>query len=137
MPGLGLEHRLQGEAIAALEHVRRLGLEVFIVSASPRPVVEKAAHLVGIDVDHVVAATASFEGGKMQASAERPIPYGAGKVSRLRERIGSRPLCAAFGDNVFDLALLGDAAVPVAIRPKPRLLAQAQRLPRLVQLAVG
>jgi phosphoserine phosphatase len=68
---------------------------------------------------------------------ERPIPYGAGKMARLREAIGhDRPLYASFGDNGFDVALLAGASVPVAVRPKPRLRARAAEVPGLVELAV-
>lgn len=38
----------------------------------------------------------------------------------------------AAGDNVFDLAMLAEATVPVAIRPKQRLLVRAGELPALV-----
>ena len=71
----------------------------------------------------------------MVAGVERPIPYGPGKVTRLREHLGAeRSLYAAFGDNVFDVALLSTARVPVAVRPKPRLRAQAAQVPGLVEL---
>jgi phosphoserine phosphatase len=47
----------------------------------------------------------------------------------------ARPLYAAFGDNAFDVSLLAGAAVPVAVRPKPRLRARAGEVPGLVELA--
>jgi phosphatidylglycerophosphatase C len=64
----------------------------------------------------------------------RPIPYGAGKVMHLRAKLGARPLYAAFGDNAFDVAMLREARVPVAIRPKPRLVERAGEVPALVVL---
>jgi phosphatidylglycerophosphatase C len=131
----GLAGRLHEEAVGALEWARNEGIEVFLVSASPRAVVEEAAKLVGIEADHVVAATPRYEGATMLASVDRPIPYGPGKVTRLRERIGQRPFYAAFGDNVFDIPMLREATVAVAVRPKPRLEERAHEVPGLVRIA--
>lgn len=130
----GLRSRLHGESVALLDEARALGLEAFVVSASPRPIVVAAARLVGVDPAHVLAATAHEEGGVSTDAIDAPIPYGPGKVVRLRGAIGDRVLVLAAGDNVFDLAMLGEAAVPVAIRPKQRLLARSAEVPRLVAL---
>ncbi len=128
----GLAARLHEEALGLLAEARALGLEVFLVSASPRPIVVAAARLVGVDAGHVVAATVHEHEGLVTSALDAPIPYGEGKVTRLRRAIGERPLVLAAGDNVFDLAMLAQAEVPVAIRPKQRLLARAAELPRLV-----
>lgn len=128
----GLAARLHGECVALLDEARSLGLEAFVVSASPRPIVVAAARLVDVDPDHVIAATARTAGGLSTRAIDAPIPYGPGKVTRLRGAIGERPVVLAAGDNVFDLAMLAEAAVPVAIRPKQRLLVRAGELPRLV-----
>lgn len=128
----GLSTRLHGESVALLDEARALGLEAFVVSASPRPIVVAGARLVGVDPGHVLAATAHAAGGMSTGAIDAPIPYGPGKVLRLRAAIGRRPLVLAAGDNVFDLAMLAEAAVAVAIRPKQRLLARAGELPRLV-----
>src|SRR5439155_1761579 len=105
------------------------------VSASPRPIVEQAARALGIDASHVVAATPMYEGETMRAAAVRPIPYAAGKVACLRARIADRPLYAAFGDNAFDVAMLREARVAVAVRPKPRLRDRAHEVPGMVEIA--
>jgi phosphoserine phosphatase len=76
------------------------------------------------------------EADRMLADVERPIPYGPGKVSRLRERIGEgRLLYASFGDNAFDVDLLRASRLPAAVRPKPRLRARAAEVAGLVELA--
>ena len=124
--------RLHPEVGAILSVVAGAGIEVFLVSASPRAVVDAAAAVAGIAVDRVIAADARWEGDTMLADVDRPIPYAAGKVRALGLRIGARPLYAAFGDSAFDLAMLSAARVPVAIRPKPRLIERAHELPRLV-----
>ncbi len=131
----GLAGRLHEEVLPILSWAREHGIEVFLVSASPRSVVEEAARMVGVDVAHVVAATPIYEGAVMRATVDRPIPYGPGKVTRLRERMGTRPLYAAFGDNVFDIPMLREAKVAVAVRPKARLLARESEVVGLVELA--
>jgi phosphatidylglycerophosphatase C len=132
----GLESRLHGELRGVLERVRRAGIEAYLVSASPIAVVLEAGALLGFDETHVVAARPRYLGGVMLADVERPIPYGAGKVMRLRERIGKdRPILSAFGDNAFDVALLASARVPVAVRPKPRLRERAHEVSGLVELS--
>jgi phosphoserine phosphatase len=52
----------------------------------------------------------------------------------LRAKLGARPLYAAFGDNAFDVPMLREARVPVAIRPKPRLVERAGEIPGLLVL---
>jgi phosphoserine phosphatase len=128
--------RLHGEVLRVIERVRGAGIPVLVVSASPVAVVVEAASRVGFREDEVVAARPRYDGDLLAAAVERPIPYGEGKVTRLRERIGeARPLYAAFGDNVFDVALLSSARVGVAVRPKPRLRQRAHEVPDVVELA--
>jgi phosphatidylglycerophosphatase C len=107
------------------------------VSASPLVVVVEAARALGFDEAHVLAATPVERDGLHCADVLRPIPYGEGKVTRLREKMGDRPLYAAFGDNVFDIPLLRAAEVGIAVRPKPRLLARAGEVSGLLELERG
>lgn len=131
---IGLEGRLHGEAVAIVRWAESRGLPVHLVSASPRAVVERAARVVGIDPSRVSASREAVEAERVCAAVVRPIPYGPGKVTRLRERLGARPLYAAFGDNVFDVAMLRASSVPVAVRPKARLVERAFEVPGLVRL---
>jgi phosphatidylglycerophosphatase C len=134
----GLLSRLHREVHLVIERARAAGIVTILVSASPIAVVHQAGLRVGFDEAHLVAARPRFDGGRMLADVEAPIPYGAGKMTRLRELVGhDRPLYAAFGDNAFDVALLAGAGVPVAVRPKPRLRARAAEVPGLVELAAA
>lgn len=131
----GLRGRLHGEAITVVEHAKKVGIDVFLVSASPYSIVEAAANIVGIPLDHVAAVRERVEGGVVQCGVIRPIPYADGKVTNLRRMLGpTRPLYAAFGDNAFDVAMLSTAKHPVAVRPKQRLLERADQVPGLVVL---
>jgi phosphoserine phosphatase len=130
-----LRARFHAEALSVLEHARRVGWEAYIVSASPRAIVGQAARLLGVSPDHTVAVREVFDDrGLVTCAVERPIPYGPGKVSRLLEKLGARPLYAAFGDNAFDVPMLREASVRVAVRPKARLLDRAAEVPELVVL---
>jgi phosphoserine phosphatase len=130
-----LDARLNREVIHVLERARAAGVETLLVSASPVCVIREAGARVGFAEGQVVAAHPRWVGDVMLAGVERPIPYGPGKVSRLRERIGhDRTLYAAFGDNAFDVAMLASARVGVAVRPKPRLRERAGEIPGIVEL---
>jgi phosphatidylglycerophosphatase C len=132
-----LAGRLHDEVHRVLERARNAGIEAVLVSASPVAIVIEAGLRVGFDEAHVVGALPRYdEADRMLADVEPPIPYGPGKVSRLRQRVGDdRPLYASFGDNAFDVSLLAAATVGVAVRPKPRLRALAGEVPGLAELA--
>ncbi len=130
----GLRDRIHPEVQMIFEGARGLGIPCYLVSASPQAIVEAAGAVVGVAPSHVVAARPAVTGGIVRAWAERPIPYGAGKVHNLAERTRSHEhgeLLAAFGDNVFDTSMLAHARLATAVRPKPRLLAAADQVPGL------
>ncbi len=131
----GMRARLHAETVSLVEWAAREKIEAFVVSASPSVVVREAARDLGFDAAHVLAATVVVTDGVVSAEVLSPIPYGEGKVTRLTEKTGARPLYAAFGDNVFDVPLLRAAEVAVAVRPKARLVERAGDVPGLVELA--
>jgi phosphatidylglycerophosphatase C len=130
----GLSERMHAETVRVVEWARRERLEAFVVSASPVAVVVEAVRSLGFGAEYVVAVTPVETDGRLSARVQRPIPYGQGKVTRLAQRIGSRPLYASFGDNIFDIPLLLSAEIPVAVRPKPRLVERAAEVPGLVEM---
>jgi phosphoserine phosphatase len=133
--GSDLASRWQGEVVQVIERARDAGIRVILVSASPFDVVAEAGAAGGFEEDDIVAARPRYEGEVMLAEVERPIPYAAGKVTRLQMQAGEGHVAyAAFGDNVFDIALLTSARLGVAVRPKPRLVAKAHEVEGLVQL---
>ena len=112
------------ETRAILDAARAAHAPVYLVSASPKHVVERAAAPLGILPHEVLASTIPFgPDGRALADVERPICYGPGKVAALKRVLEGRPLLAAFGDNVFDLPMLHYARFGVMVRPKARLLA--------------
>ncbi|MFO0660111.1 MAG: haloacid dehalogenase-like hydrolase [Polyangiaceae bacterium] len=130
----GLKARLHHEACAVGSWAKTEGIPVYFVSASPLGVLQAAIEVLDWTPTEIVAATQQAIDGVLQARVHRPIPYGPGKVKRLAERTQGATVLAAFGDNVFDLALLSSANVPVAIRPKPKLRARLSEHPGVVVL---
>lgn len=126
--GSAFRSRHHAEVGPILDWARANGVDAFVVSASPRAVVEAAAEGFGFDAAHVLAVTPVCEGGTVLPDVVRPIPYGPGKERLLHERLQGRVLVAAFGDNVFDLPMLRAACLPVLVEPKARLLAEIDRL---------
>ncbi len=130
----GVSGRLHDETVGVLEAARASGVEVVLVSASPRPVVVAAAALLGLGEGDVIAVTCVDEAGVVGDRLLEPMPYGEGKAECLRARLAGRPLLLSCGDNAFDMAMLKLAALPLAIRPKDRLRAIAHELPALAVL---
>jgi phosphoserine phosphatase len=129
-----VSERTHAETARIVDWARRERVEAFVVSASPFAVVVQAARPLGFGVENVLAVTPVLADGRVAADVHRPIPYGEGKVTRLAERLGARPLYAAFGDNRFDIPLLRAAEIAVAVRPKRRLLERAAEVPGMVEM---
>lgn len=129
-----LANRLHGEMQQVLAWASGAGVAVWVVSASPQPVVETAVELLGIEAGRVVAACAAVETGLIQPRMAHPLPYGPAKVQSLLRMHPEAHVLGAFGDNVFDIELLSLAQVRAAVRPKKRLLDQAHRVSGLVRL---
>jgi phosphoserine phosphatase len=133
----GIAERLQAETLRVVRWAESAGHRVFIVSASPYEVVVGAAEVLGLPASRVCAVRAQYEDEVMLPRVTSPVPYNEGKVTALRAARGEAPLYAAFGDNAFDLPMLLDAELGVAVRPKDRLkirAAEAGVAHRLVEL---
>ena len=131
----GLEGRLHAELGPVLRWAREAGVETFIVSASPRAVVEQAARRLSIPPGRVVAMTPRIAGGRLVAAIEPPLVYGAGKARAIEAAAPGAAVIGAFGDNGFDVEMLRLGRVAVAVRPKPALLEAHARVPGLVAIA--
>lgn len=111
------------ESATILSAARAVGAPVFLVTASPKHVAERAAAKLGFATHEVLGSRSLWHDERMLADVERPICYGPGKVRALEQVLEGRSLLAAFGDNVFDVPMLHHARFGVMVRPKPRLLA--------------
>ena len=131
----GLASRLTPELEPVVAFARARGLRMIVVSASPQPVVERAARLWGIGPSDVAACHPALEGDRVAPRLATPVPYAEAKLSALATLAPGLPLLASFGDNVFDAELLAAARLGVAVRPKPALRARLAELPGVVLLA--
>jgi phosphatidylglycerophosphatase C len=89
------------------------GYVPWIVSASPRWIVEAGARALG--VTHVIAVDAELEDGVLTARVKRPVPAGVGKVELLKQQ-GVTPVFAA-GNGELDLPMLELAAARMVVAP--------------------
>lgn len=132
-----ISSRVRPEMRSMLEWAAGRGVDVYVVSASPRAVVEVAAARLGIAADRVVAMTPSVAAdGTILPELAGPIVYGEGKLAALeRARVGARAtMLGAFGDSAYDAAMLRVARVPVAVTPTHSLVTLASTIPGLVVL---
>lgn len=120
-------HRVLGWA-------REHELPTVVVSASPDFVIRVATNPLGFGPNEIAATRPAVEAGALAPRLAAPVPYAEDKPRALRALHPEATLLAAFGDNVFDLALLQEARVPVAVRPKPALAERLERLPGVFTL---
>jgi phosphoserine phosphatase len=133
----GVRNRIIEESLAVVRWVAKQGVPIWLVSASPRPVVTRAARIIEELISakiSVVAMTPHIENGAIAVGIDGIWPYGEGKRQALDAALGDRQLVAALGDNVFDIAMLKSARVALAVRPKPALVAKASEAPNLLRL---
>lgn len=92
-----------------IEKLRRLDFEIYIVTASVKWAVEPVAHLVGVDMDHVLGITTEIENGLVGHKGVLPITWRQGKADALLTATrGTRPLLAS-GNTFGDIALINTA----------------------------
>lgn len=104
------------------ELVRRLhaaGCDVWAVSSTNDWVINAAAQIFGIPLDHVLAACVERENGRATARLLR-VPTDELKAVAIREVIGRRP-DAVFGNSMHDAAMLEIAQHAYAVNPNADL----------------
>lgn len=129
-----LESRWQRELTPILDWAKNASVPIHIVSASPRALIAVATQRLGIDVAEIVAMTPAVSNEEIEPWVEEPLPYGKGKVEAWLRVAKDVELLAAFGDSGYDAALLSRSRLPVAVRPKPSLIAKAEEVKGLVRI---
>lgn len=112
------------------------GVEVWIVSASPRAAVEVGGRLLGVQPDRVIAVTPRRAGDELLPELEEPVPYDEGKAHAIRAAAPDATVLGAFGDSASDAPLMREARIAVAVEPHQRLRALGPSLTHLVELIV-
>ena len=131
----GLRGRIHPEMRPILDWAARSRVPVYVVSASHALVVQSSLEFVGLAVTGLFAMQQAKEDGVLAARIVPPVTYGAGKTEALRAGVAGKTLLGAFGDSAFDLHLLRDAKLAVAVRPKDGLRARAAECTGLCELA--
>ena len=121
--------RLHEELRPVLELARSAGVRTVVISASPRTTVEVAASVWGFAAQDIAASTPLVLEDVICAEMNGSVPYAATKCSAGRALLGDARWVASFGDNVFDLEMLREAEIGVAVRPKPALQARLHEVP--------
>lgn len=91
------------------------GVEVWLVSASNRWVIETAAAELGVPPERVIAMSMDIVHGQLDGEVHRPLSNGPGKARLIEQRIGVRPLLAV-GNSRHDLAMLKQAYLGAVVR---------------------
>ncbi|MBI3183918.1 MAG: haloacid dehalogenase-like hydrolase [Myxococcales bacterium] len=98
-----------------VDELSAAGLEVWIVSASPRWVVAPGGQELGIPAERVIGVDCGIDRGRLTGQVFEPIPCGEGKVTLLEGR-GRRPALAV-GNGELDLPMLSYAERALVIAP--------------------
>jgi phosphoserine phosphatase len=126
--------RLHEELRPILSYARAHGVRTVVISASPRVNVEEACRIWGFAPEDIAASTPHVDGNRIASAMAGSVPYAAGKVTAGRALFGDAHWVASFGDNIFDLEMMREAALGVAVRPKPALEARLAEFAEVLRL---
>lgn len=132
---VSLAARLHAEVLPLVRWASDRSIPVVVVSASSSIVVEAAVLRLALPIRQVFAMSAATKNGVVAPYTVGPVTYGQGKVEALRAGTKGSILLGAFGDSAYDLPMLAEARVGVAVRPKHELRARADAFRGLVELA--
>jgi len=123
-----LEPRFEKAAVEALEEHRDVGDRVVVISAALLPVVAAMCRRLGVQ-DYTGTECEVVE-GRYAGRLVGPSPHGEEKrevaADYMRRWGVAAEECWAYADHGSDITLLRSVGHPVAVNPKPELLAAAQ-----------
>lgn len=132
----GVEARVHAPVREVIDWAHHAGVEVWIVSASPRAAVEAGGRLFAVPADRVLAVTPVRDGDHILPTLEEPVPYDVGKPAALLAAAPDATVLGAFGDSASDGPMMRLARIAVAVEPHARLRALGAELRHLVELAI-
>lgn len=122
------EQSLLPGASRTLQSMRARGMSLLLLSGTSDFLAARLARHIG--VTEVLAGRSEIVEGRYTGRLLSPHPHGRYKLEYAEAwRAGRVPwqnICA-LGDHEGDLHLLAQAGLPVAVNPRPQLLAEAQR----------
>ena len=111
--------RIFPEMRTLISELQQSGCEVWAVSSTNEWVIQAAAKHFAISDEKVIAAAAKIVDGRVTNSLLR-VPTGEGKPLAIRDVIRRLP-DAAFGNSIWDAAMLGMVRYPFVVNPTPEL----------------
>ncbi len=131
-----LLERVRPESKELLEQHRRQGRATYIVSASPKELVEPLAKALGMTDG--IGTVSEVVDGIYTGELVGPFCYGEGKVEAIRQIAAWEGFdlsqCYAYSDSISDLPMLEAVGHPVAVNPDNRLhdIARARGWPIVI-----
>lgn len=121
--------------------IQEQGRRACVVSASPLWVVEEAVRALNIPPREIAAGVPNVDAHcgvrTIRAGMAAPLPYGPEKVRAGRALLGKSRWLAALGDSDFDLHMMAEAEIGVAIGNKAAMLEGLTALPHAVRLKLA
>ena len=121
--------RIRPEATALLDMHRKAGRDTYIVSASPREVVEALAQALGMTGG--LGTVGEVADGVYTGELVGPFCYGTGKVDAIVELAAwehyDLERCYAYSDSASDMPMLEGVGHPVAVNPDTALARTARQ----------
>ena len=99
---------------AVVQGLMAAGVDVAVVSASNRWVIEVAVAELGVTSERVVAVDLVRAAGRLTSEVVQPMPNGQGKVGAIDAVLGRRP-ALAFGNSLHDVPMLDCASAGVLV----------------------
>jgi HAD superfamily hydrolase (TIGR01490 family) len=121
LPKLVARVRPESRKLIAMHH--ESGRDTWIVSASPRRIVEPLA--AGLGMTGAIGSEGKVVDGKFTGELDGPFIYGTGKAEAI-EQLGSErgydlALSYAYSDSISDLPMMEAVGHPVAVNPDSQL----------------
>ena len=132
--GEGIVDRIRPEIRSILDWAARANVQSYVVSASPKPIVQWAAALWGFTPNRIIGTEPAIVDGVIAPAIVGGVPFGANKCKLLKRISRNLRWLACFGDSEFDFEMLECADLAVAVSPKPNLVARLLPLGQSVQL---
>ena len=117
------------KALDLLDHHRRRGDSLVIITSTNRFISEPVARMLG--VEHLLATELEISGGRFTGRVSGPPCAGEGKVIHARRWADTHEASLAdapfYTDSISDLPFMEAVASPIAVDPDERLESEAKR----------
>jgi HAD superfamily hydrolase (TIGR01490 family) len=115
--------RVRPESMSLIDLHRRKGRATYIVSASPRELVEPLAK--ALNMTDGIGTVSAISNGRYTGELAGPFCYGQGKVDAITDLARWEGLdlaqCYGYSDSISDLPMLEAVGHPVAVNPDAEL----------------